>query len=84
MHGVVTAEGLFDGTVVTASDEIFIEPASRYSPLICHVQNNIMNRVRNQPHHTIAYRSTDISMPTDVRQPCASELLRQKQVKNIE
>ncbi|KAI4501922.1 hypothetical protein M0802_003257 [Mischocyttarus mexicanus] len=82
VHGMVTSEGLFDGTIFTASDEIYIEPANRYSSSSssdCHRLNSENDyRCGNQSddlrhHHTIAYRSRDISvLPT---QSCASEEL---------
>ncbi|KAI4491404.1 hypothetical protein M0804_002796 [Polistes exclamans] len=81
VHGMVTSEGLFDGTIFTASDEIYIEPANRYSSssVNCHRLNSGNDyRCGNQSddlrhHHTIAYRSRDISvLPT---QSCASEEL---------
>ncbi|KAL2746449.1 disintegrin and metalloproteinase domain-containing protein 10-like [Vespula maculifrons] len=87
VHGIVTSEGLFDGTIFTASDEIYIEPASRYSSSSdCHrlsFEND--NRCGNKSddlrhHHTIAYRSRDISvLPT---QSCASEELFHRNDRN--
>ncbi|XP_035731065.1 disintegrin and metalloproteinase domain-containing protein 10-like [Vespa mandarinia] len=81
VHGIVTTEGLFDGTIFTASDEIYIEPASRYSTSStdCHRlsfdnDNHCGNKSDDlRHHHTIAYRSRDVSvLPT---QSCASEEL---------
>ncbi|KAK2575767.1 hypothetical protein KPH14_007153 [Odynerus spinipes] len=88
VHGIVTSEGLFDGTIFTASDEIYIEPASRYSTSSsssptssdCHRSSTVEQSDRCESnsedprhHHTIAYRSRDVTVPPT--QSCASELL---------
>ncbi|KZC07718.1 Disintegrin and metalloproteinase domain-containing protein 10 [Dufourea novaeangliae] len=76
VHGIVTEEGLFDGTIFTASDEIYIEPVSRYSPLVCHRQDGDETDTTDAvQHHTIAYRSVDVSIPP--RNECASERFRE-------
>lgn len=84
MHGIVTAEGLFDGTISTASDEIYIEPASRYAPLVCHRQDGgDKDTTDAMHHHTIAYRSVDVSAPLTNGYPCASELLRENMLNEL-
>ncbi|XP_011303920.1 disintegrin and metalloproteinase domain-containing protein 10 isoform X2 [Fopius arisanus] len=55
VHGIITKDGLFDGTVVTAADEIYIEPVTRYRRLV--------RRNADVRYHTIAYRVNDIVMP---------------------
>ncbi|XP_076544396.1 disintegrin and metalloproteinase domain-containing protein 10 isoform X2 [Osmia lignaria lignaria] len=78
IHGIVTEEGLFDGTIFTASDEIYIEPASRYAPLVCHRQDGEhKDTTDTMHHHTIAYRSMDVNVSHHTGYPCASELLRE-------
>ena len=49
MQGVVTAEGLFDGSISTASDHFYVEPASRY--------------LRDAPFHSVIYRASDVVRP---------------------
>ncbi|XP_053986021.1 disintegrin and metalloproteinase domain-containing protein 10-like [Hylaeus anthracinus] len=84
VHGIVTEEGLFDGTIFTASDEIYIEPASRYSPLVCHRQDGERNDATDTVHHhTIAYRSVDVSVPRPNGYPCASEVLRENTLNEL-
>ncbi|XP_043250301.1 disintegrin and metalloproteinase domain-containing protein 10-like [Colletes gigas] len=84
VHGIVTEEGLFDGTIFTASDEIYIEPASRYAPLVCHRQDGERNDATDtEHHHTIAYRSVDVSVPRPGGYPCASELLRENMLDEL-
>ncbi|XP_076249843.1 disintegrin and metalloproteinase domain-containing protein 10 [Calliopsis andreniformis] len=81
VHGVVTEEGLFDGTIFTASNEIYIEPASRYAPLVCHRQEEDATDPTN--HHTIAYRSIDVNIPRHNEHPCASEVLRENTLNEL-
>lgn len=54
VHGVVTSEGLFDATVITPTDEIYIEPTTRYTHLVHQDTNN---------YSTIAYRACDVAVP---------------------
>ncbi|KAG7190618.1 hypothetical protein KM043_006705 [Ampulex compressa] len=68
VQGIVTEDGLFDGTVVTGFEEYYIEPSSRYlnkdddtSPL----------------YHSIAYRASDVVQP-QISLPCASHQLHQE------
>ncbi|CAK9800445.1 Disintegrin and metalloproteinase domain-containing protein 10 [Anthophora quadrimaculata] len=84
VHGIVTEEGLFDGTIFTVSDEIYIEPASRYAPLVCHRQDGEDKDTTDAVHHhTIAYRSTDVNAPPHNGYPCASELLRENTLNEL-
>ncbi|XP_074114801.1 disintegrin and metalloproteinase domain-containing protein 10 isoform X2 [Cotesia typhae] len=74
VHGIITTEGLFDGTVITGTDEIYIEPFARYSHL---VRRDIkeLNHPDNH-HHSIAYRSSDVSTPLDIlNRPINSECI---------
>lgn len=52
VRGVITADGLFDGTITGAADEYFVEPSSRYA-----------DGVATLPYHSIAYRLSDVSNP---------------------
>jgi len=64
VRGLVTEDGLFDGTISTRLEDFYIEPVSRY------VEQN-----SSAPNfHTIVYRSSDVSTP-HLTQPCASQLL---------
>ncbi|XP_043509413.1 disintegrin and metalloproteinase domain-containing protein 10-like isoform X2 [Frieseomelitta varia] len=84
VHGIVTEEGLFDGTISTASDEIYIEPTSRYAPLVCHRQDGEDKDTTDAVHHhTIAYRSVDVNVPRRDGYPCASELLRENTLNEL-
>jgi disintegrin and metalloproteinase domain-containing protein 10 len=64
VRGLVTEDGLFDGTISTQLEDFYIEPVSRYVEL-----NG------SKPHfHTIVYRSSDV-YSSQLAQPCASQLL---------
>lgn len=64
ISGVVTADGLFDGTISTAAEEYFVEPSSRY------------NGGALMPYHSIAYRLSDVAVPKSlVDGGCMSETL---------
>lgn len=64
VRGVVTADGLFDGTISTASEEYFVEPSSRYGTV---------------PYHTIAYRLSDVTGPRPPGGGCLSEALHRRE-----
>ncbi|XP_076759487.1 disintegrin and metalloproteinase domain-containing protein 10 isoform X2 [Xylocopa sonorina] len=67
VQGVVTEDGLFDGTVVTGFEEYYIEPTSRY----------LNNEGDTSPsYHSIAYRASDVLTPPRAL-PCASHHLHQ-------
>lgn len=51
IRGVVTSDGLFDGTINTVTEEYFVEPASRYGSTV------------SPWYHSIAYRSSDVAGP---------------------
>lgn len=64
VRGLVTEDGLFDGTISTRFEDFYIEPVRRY------VKQNT-----SAPHfHTIVYRSSDVYGP-QLTQPCASQIL---------
>lgn len=67
VQGIVTEEGLFDGTVVTSFEEYYIEPTSRY-----------LNKDddTSPAYHSIAYRASDVLTPRRSL-PCASQHLHQ-------
>ncbi|GAB1860021.1 ADAM10 endopeptidase [Camponotus japonicus] len=67
VQGVVTKDGLFDGSIVTRFEEYYIEPTSRYLN---------KNEDTSPPYHSIAYRTSDVTTP--LHASCASHQLHQK------
>lgn len=67
VQGLVTDDGLFDGTIVTGFEEYYIEPTSRYLS---------GDEETSPPYHTIAYRASDVMTPSHPL-PCASHDLHQ-------
>ncbi|XP_031784543.1 disintegrin and metalloproteinase domain-containing protein 10 isoform X2 [Nasonia vitripennis] len=68
VQGVVTEDGLLDGSVVTGIDEYYIEPASRYLS---------SEEDTSPPYHTIAYRISDVEKPPQPLR-CASQSLKEQ------
>lgn len=66
VQGVITEEGLFDGTVSAGMEEYYIEPSSRYST---------EDDDTSPPYHTIAYRASDVTSPNQPLR-CASQHLK--------
>lgn len=70
VRGVITADGLFDGTITGAADEYFVEPSSRYAD------------GATLPYHSIAYRLSDVSDPMrDGGGGCMSEALHRRRTR---
>lgn len=69
VHGIVTKDGLFEGTIHTATEEYHIEPLVRYL-----TENNTIEQPN---HHSIIYKTTDVQNPSESN-PCASHLLYEK------
>ncbi|XP_015585576.1 disintegrin and metalloproteinase domain-containing protein 10 isoform X2 [Cephus cinctus] len=67
VQGVVTEDGLFDGTVVTGLEEYYIEPTSRYL---------MGDEDTSPPYHTIVYTASDVTSPPQPLR-CASHDLHQ-------
>ncbi|CAG4918191.1 unnamed protein product [Colias eurytheme] len=67
VYGVITAEGLFDGTIWTSTEEYYVEPISRYN-------------VDHPNMHSVIYRRSDVDHPHNNRDTthCASHLLHIK------
>ncbi|KZC05932.1 Disintegrin and metalloproteinase domain-containing protein 10, partial [Dufourea novaeangliae] len=65
VQGIVTEDGLFDGSLVTGFEEYYIEPTSRY-----------LNKDEDTSptYHSITYRSSDVLTPRRSL-PCASHQL---------
>ncbi|XP_060526356.1 disintegrin and metalloproteinase domain-containing protein 10 [Cylas formicarius] len=70
VHGIITADGLFEGTVTTPSEEYHIEPISRYLGL------NLDTEPR---FHSIIYKASDVDDPREGA-PCASHRLHERRV----
>ncbi|XP_076394943.1 disintegrin and metalloproteinase domain-containing protein 10 isoform X8 [Megachile rotundata] len=73
VQGVVTEDGLFDGTVVTRFEEYYIEPTNRY-----------LDKRENTspPYHSIAYRASDVLTPRHTI-PCASHQLHRETLRDF-
>lgn len=72
VHGIVTKEGLFDGTIFSKNEIYYVEPVSRYTPSIIQHQNST-----SMPNHihTIIYKTTDVKIPPSLKTSCASQFL---------
>uniref|UniRef100_A0A0C9RNW9 ADAM10 endopeptidase n=1 Tax=Fopius arisanus TaxID=64838 RepID=A0A0C9RNW9_9HYME len=76
VEGIVTADGLFDGSVSTQLEEYYFEPTSRYLARSSPNRNNEDQVIDTSPaYHTIAYRASDVVNPKSGKQ-CASQNLR--------
>nr|CAD7567528.1 unnamed protein product [Timema californicum] len=64
VHGLLTADGLFDGTISTLLEDYHVEPVSRYIP----------TNTSGLNFHSIVYRASDVHRPSPSA-PCASQLL---------
>lgn len=77
VHGVLTNDNLFDGTITTNVDDYYIEPSHKYS-----------QGLREKGVHSIVYKSSDVKFLQHLQRPtlstanndhyCASERLRKK------
>ncbi|XP_032513009.2 uncharacterized protein LOC116766975 [Danaus plexippus] len=67
VYGVITAEGLFDGTIWTQNEEYYVEPLSRYD-------------IEHPSMHSVIYRRSDVEHPhaNSETSHCASHLLHMK------
>lgn len=69
VHGLITSEGLFDGTVSTSTEHYYIEPVSRY----------LSSNQSGEPppsFHSIIYKDSDVRKPQSASSvPCASQRL---------
>lgn len=77
VHGILTENNLFDGSIITPTENYYLEPASRYS-----------DELTNNGIHTIVYKTSDVHMlPHRMQQSsndavakhfCASQRLHEK------
>ncbi|XP_037868773.1 uncharacterized protein LOC101747087 [Bombyx mori] len=67
VYGIITSDGLFDGTIWTPTEEYYVEPLSRYN-------------VDHPSMHSVIYRKSDVQHPHENNEgtPCASHLLHVK------
>lgn len=49
VHGVLTEDNLFDGSIITQTENYYVEPAHKYS-----------NKLNDNGIHTIVYRTSDV------------------------
>ncbi|KAL1518117.1 hypothetical protein ABEB36_001789 [Hypothenemus hampei] len=71
VHGIVTQNGLFEGTIHTPTDEFHVEPVNRY--LISD------NNIEEPTFHSIIYRIGDVKSPLDLtNKSCASQKFYEK------
>ncbi|RZF47674.1 hypothetical protein LSTR_LSTR006310 [Laodelphax striatellus] len=71
VKGVVTSEGLFDGTISTQADDYFVEPVSRYA--------DAFPNHTPAAFHTVVYRRSDVRWPPQAG--CASHRLHVRRKK---
>ncbi|KAK0183166.1 hypothetical protein PV327_001233 [Microctonus hyperodae] len=82
VEGIVTEDGLFDGSVSTAFEEYYFEPANRYLTNGRNDLNIIHDEENTSPvYHTIAYRASDIIAPPQPRR-CPSHQLHHGNLNN--
>ncbi|KAJ8917204.1 hypothetical protein NQ315_012696 [Exocentrus adspersus] len=68
-HGIITSDGLFEGTISTALEDYHVEPLSRYTNT---------QEIGNSPtFHSIVYKASDVQDPRKGL-PCASHRLQLK------
>lgn len=88
VQGLVTEEGLFDGTIFSKNEIFYVEPVKRYTPSSNQHQNesSSTSSIPDQVH-TIIYKTTDVKVPPSlINSPCASQnlyLSRTKKNHNI-
>lgn len=72
VHGVLTEDSLFDGTISTNVEHYYVEPARRYS-----------TRLTDLGIHSVVYKVSDVIMKGGNTAPdhCASEVLHRKRRK---
>lgn len=63
VQAIITKDGLFEGTISTATEDYHVEPLSRY-----------LGSGTQQPFHSIVYKSSNVRDPRKGA-PCASHLL---------
>lgn len=68
VHGIITQNGLFEGTILTPTEEFHIEPVSRYFNA---------TTTKEPTFHSIIYKANDVKDPRE-GSACASHRLYEK------
>lgn len=77
MHGVLTSNNLFDGTITTPTENYYIEPASRYSSEL--TANGIHSIVyKTSDVHMLPHQNKESSKNEPAQHHCASQRLHEK------
>lgn len=72
VHGILTSDNLFDGTISTNVETFYVEPARKYSMAL-----------DDAGIHSIVYKLSDVkSHPSLNAQHCASEKFHRKRILN--
>ncbi|XP_020711523.2 disintegrin and metalloproteinase domain-containing protein 10-like [Athalia rosae] len=66
VHGVVTSDGLFDGTVSTSREEIYIEPAGRYLKTRGRRRRSRRSQRRNSKEEFQPQNNVNVNVDVDV------------------
>ncbi|KAG8235170.1 hypothetical protein J437_LFUL015476 [Ladona fulva] len=81
VEGLVTSEGLFDGTVTLSNGEVFyIEPSSRYFEPRAKREATADDDEVSPGFHSVIYRASDVVMPPSHSPACPSHLLHLKRM----
>lgn len=76
VQGIVTDEGLFDGTIFSKNEIYYVEPIARYRPSSNQHQYGSSWPQHARGVHTIIYKTSDVEVPPSFRNhPCASQSL---------
>ncbi|KAL0271099.1 UNVERIFIED_CONTAM: hypothetical protein PYX00_008305 [Menopon gallinae] len=76
VQGIVTDEGLFDGTIFSKNEIYYVEPIARYRPSNNQHQFGSSWPQQHRGVHTIIYKTSDVEVPPSFRNhPCASQSL---------
>ena len=73
VHGVLTTDNLFDGTITTNFEDFYIEPSQKYS-----------NQLHKNGIHTIVYKLSDVKMHFNNSQNKDQNIDRTSKKNNIE
>lgn len=75
MHGILTADHLFDGTITTAIEQYYVEPASRYATDASSSSGSSIASNTQTHHrlgvdvHSVVYKVSDVRHPSNMPSP---------------
>lgn len=70
MHGILTADHLFDGTITTAIEQYYVEPASRYATDASGSSSTTQTHHRlGADVHSVVYKVSDVRHPSNMPSP---------------